>query len=161
MDSINLSLAELDVAARTVDGEAANQGADGMAAVAWVFRNRAQWKPAAWWGAHIVAVCVHPDQFSCWLPGPDRDRINALSRSGNEYLKACDIVQAVMDGTIPDPTGGATTYKVRGTLASWNDAVKDFPPRQIGAHDFWRLGPDGVCHDLNGIGGTDGGTSNA
>lgn len=153
---MDLSPEQLDTAVRTAIGEGDNQGPDGLAGIIWTFRNRAEWKPTAWWGSSVSACCVHPAQYSCWLPGPDLDRIKAISNTSPDYLKVADIVQAVMDGTIPDPTGGATTYKVRGTPASWDHAVENIPPRSIGAHDFWRLGPNGVCYEPTGLGGTNG-----
>jgi hypothetical protein len=124
-----------------------------MAAVAWVIRNRAQWDEEIapdhpeheWWGVSVATVCMHPYQFSCWLGGADTLRIMNLKNYDPEYLAAEAVVRAVMDGTIPDPTGGATTYKVRGTPARWDKAVAGVAPRSIGAHDFWRLSPNGPC----------------
>lgn len=148
MSKINLSLADWDKAVRTIVGEASNQGADGMAAVAWVIRNRAEWVPSAWWGAHVAAVCSQPYAFSCWNPGDpnaNRDRVKALATTDHQYRAAATVLGDVMAGDLPDPTGGATHYKVHGTRASWDHAVSSREPRQIGDHDFWRLAPDGRC----------------
>lgn len=151
MNAIDLSDDDIDIAIRTVVGEASDQGAAGMTAVAWVIRNRAEWAPSAWWGDSVVTVCKKHAQFSCWRPelggkpNADCERIAAMREDAAEYLSARYVVLAVMDGTLPDPTGGATTYKVRGTKAQWDVAVSGMSPREIGAHDFWRLSPKGPC----------------
>ena len=53
-----------DTLARTLWGEARNQGQCGMAAVAHVVLNRAA--HPRWWGHDIISVCRAPEQFSCW-----------------------------------------------------------------------------------------------
>lgn len=138
-----VSPSDRDVAIRTIVGEASNQGAEGMVAVAWVIRNRAEWSPAAWWGDSVGSVCRKAWQFSAWNGGPNTDRINALQITDHEYLSAASIFDAVFNGDIPDPTNGATTYKVCGTKASWDVAVADTPPCELGQHLFWRLDPKG------------------
>lgn len=143
---------DLDIAARVLDGEAGNQGAHGMAAVAWVILNRATWDEITadhpereWWGTTIGSVCRKPMQFSCLNGGANTDRIKALLPTSREYQTATVVLRQVIAGSVPDPTGGATTYKVRGTSASWDGAVAAVVPRSIGAHNFWRLSPDGKC----------------
>lgn len=140
-----LSFADIDIGTRTLDGEAGNQGTDGLTAVAWVIRNRMTWAPYPWWGNTVETVCKKPWQFSAWNGGPDTERIKALKQTDAEYARARAVLLSVMSGGIPDLTGGATTYKVRGTPAEWDRAVAAFPPREIGIHDFWRLSDKGPC----------------
>lgn len=142
---MNLSPEALDVVIRTVVGEASNQGADGMAAVMWTILNRANWQPAAWWGHDVEVVCRKFEQYSAWLPGADRDRITRMQPTAAEYIAAQNVILGVLAGHVADLTRGSTTYKVRGTKASWDHAVADTPPLEIGAHSFWRLSPTGPC----------------
>lgn len=157
--ALTLSFADRDKIIRTVCGEADNQGPVGKAAVAWVLRTRLEWSPPAWWGHNVSTVCV-PSQFDCWAVGPDLTRIKDIATTDLGYVEAAQIVDHVFAGTLEDPTGGSTTYKVVGTPAQWDAAVKDVKPIQIEDQVFWRLAPNGVCLPFltgnDGIGGTDG-----
>lgn len=143
---------DLDRLVRTADGEARNQGDDGLAAVCWVARTRATWDELTanhpeheWWGTSIAACCAHPYQFSCWLGGADTAHIEHLAPDSAEYLRVRNIAVGVLDGSIPDPTGGATHYKVAGTKASWDAAVErlGLVGLVIRNQVFYRLGPQG------------------
>jgi N-acetylmuramoyl-L-alanine amidase len=134
--------ADLDLAIRTVDGEARGESVAGQAAVAWVIRNRLEWAHA-WWGTSPSKVAEAKYQFSCWNGGTDTNYITNLSPLSEEYADIACVVKAVFAGASPDPTGGATTYKVTGTKASWDAAVAGRAPRVIGRHSFWRLSPYG------------------
>lgn len=142
---------DLHTAALTLSGEADDQGRAGKVWVAWVLRNRMTWKPSAWWGNQLGRCCSYPWQFSCWnagtkeSPNPDLERISALTIADRCYIESLDVATQVMAGKIEDPTGGSTTYKVRGTSATWDGAVAGFEPRSLGQHDFWRLSPLGPC----------------
>lgn len=142
MPSIDATSDDLDTLVRTMCGEADNQGPDGLAAVCWTIKNRLAFN--AWWGgSSIKAVCLHQGQFSCWNPGPDRERIEKIDEFSDHYAAVLKIAQMILDGAWPDPTRGSTTYKVMGTHASWDAAVQALKPISIGAHDFWRLAPNG------------------
>jgi hypothetical protein len=151
MDPLMLTLEDWEKATRTVDGEARGEHKEGQIAVAYIIRNRATWDETLfpghpekeWWGTTIQQVCQHPWQFSCWNGGPNTDHIKGLSTESDEYKDILAIVKQVMGKEVPDPTGGSTTYKVRGTVASWDHAVAGCPAISIGKHDFWRLSPGG------------------
>jgi len=135
---------DIDCAARTVWGEARGEIEAGQVAVAWVIRTRARWTPPAWWGGSIAAVCRKPFQFSCWnASDPNAARLAGPRAALEGFDGILAIVSDVMVGDIPDPTGGATHYKVRGTSASWDGAVvaRGLTPVSIGSHDFYALGP--------------------
>lgn len=137
---------DLGMLARTVWGEARGEGETGWAAVAWVIRNRAEWPGGPhWWGATVSAVCLHPYQFSCWNHNdPNFARLSATKSDTLEnYAEIFAVGSSVMAGDIPDPTGRASHYEVRGTTASWQaDAVRrGIAPVRIGHHDFYRIGP--------------------
>lgn len=138
-----LSAADLLAAVRTVYGEARGESIEGQIAVAWVIRNRADWVVPSWWGHTVEQVCIKPFQFSCWNANDPNSKLLAELHPDNLHFTAIEngVVKPVMGGQIPDPTGGATHYKVRGTKASWDAAVADIEPVRIGAHDFYRLGP--------------------
>jgi N-acetylmuramoyl-L-alanine amidase len=102
-----------DVLARTLWGEARGEGLAGMIAVAWSIRNRVEdHKPASWWGEGYAGVCQAPYQFSCW----NKNDPNYPFLSGAEAIPATEFAaaqhaaEAVIDGSAPDITGGATHY---------------------------------------------------
>ena len=104
---INISeLTDAEIVARTLDGEAGNQGYTGMQAVGCVIQNRVKLK----WQGETTArgVCLHKFQFDCWLPGKDFERITSPN-----YAPLADsvvIANQVLKGNLPDITGGATHY---------------------------------------------------
>lgn len=119
---------EEEVFAKTIDGEAGNQGQDGQTAVAAVVMNRVNLK----WQGETTArgVCLHHKQFSCWLPGADRDRIMTSLNPQCLY-----IAKVALAGAMNDPTNGADSYIVRGTPCYWAEGLT--PVASIGAHDFY------------------------
>ena len=126
----------IDVLSRTVYGEARNQTPAGMAAVAWVVRNRSDYP--RWWGHSIPTVCLCPWQFSCWNPDdPNRSIIESVDASNPTYCEVIQICGAVIEGRIPDPTKGADSYFAVGSDAPvWADQAVF--TTQIGAHRFYR-----------------------
>lgn len=139
-DPISYTDADLDVATRTLDGEARGEPRLGQQAVAWVIRNRVDLP--SWWGKTVSEVCKHRFQFSCWNGGPDTDHIVNLDPQTLEFQELSQTAKSVFDGTVNDPTNGATMYKVTGTTASWDNAVAGIEPVIIGHHSFWRLMPN-------------------
>ena len=121
------------IVAMTIDGEAENQGIEGMTAVGCVIQNRSQ---LCWQGEQSPRdVCLHPFQFSCWLAGPDRERILALTAADPFYNKALAIAHTVLAGTLEDITGGADSYQVVGTNAYWSKGLT--PVKVIGNQEFY------------------------
>lgn len=140
---ITYSDQDADAATRTLSGEARGETPVGEDAVPWVLRNRLSFAPS-WWGRTIFDICHKKWQFSCWNGGADTDHITGLKQGDTEYATLLTMVKGVFEGAIPDPTGGSTMYKVRGTPASWDKATAGHPPRSIGHHDFWRMTPGGA-----------------
>lgn len=132
-----LTQSQLDTITRTVLGEAANQGPTGMAAVAAVVKNRAE---SGQWSSDPATVAAS-HEFSANLPVSRGGNLQGRNASPNSaiYQQALRAVQGVFDGSIPDPTGGATYYHVTGTSAPAQDAMTR--TAQIGAHSFFS--PDG------------------
>ena len=136
------SLSDLDIVARTIDGEAGNQGYEGQQAVACVIMNRVALK---WKGDETErAVRLRPAQFSCWLPGPDRDRIMSPS-----YVapNTCVLLAGMaLSGTIMDITEGADSYIVTGTPCYWAKGLT--PVIVIGKHSFYITRPPSRSFDV-------------
>lgn len=126
-----------DAAVRTLIGEAANQGEQGMAAVAHVIRNRARQA-----GASPRDVVLAPSQFEPWQTR--RGELMAIDRNSPQYQEALRVWRATGDGSIADPTGGAdhflnpTTVRQRtgGTLPAWAQGQGT----QVGDHTFYSVG---------------------
>jgi N-acetylmuramoyl-L-alanine amidase len=141
-DPIGYTPEDLDIATRTVDGEARGEPRLGQQAVAWVIRNRADWSPPSWWGHTISECCQKPWQFSCWNGGPDTQHISAIEGDNPEYIAIQNLVKSVFDGDVEDPTYGSTMYKVSGSIAEWDNAVALISPVIIGKMSFWKLAPN-------------------
>ncbi|HEY4136503.1 MAG TPA: cell wall hydrolase [Alphaproteobacteria bacterium] len=134
-----------DVLARTVYGEARGERWLGKAAVAWSVLNRVaidlrgDGRPD-WWGEGIAAVCLAPWQYSAWNENdPNREALLRVTVADPFFRECLAVVDAVLAGDEPDPTDGATHYKV--TKLAW---PKDWGPQEqaivkpvIGGHSFY------------------------
>ena len=132
---------DLEVLAATISGEAESEPLSGKQAVALSVLNRVK---AAKIHPHfgdgtVRGACLAPSQYSCWLPGPDRDRIVALDLS-KPYpaLKDCIIVaKSALAGALNDFTEGATYYFAQSIPApSW--VVGAMFCGLFGTQLFWR-----------------------
>jgi N-acetylmuramoyl-L-alanine amidase len=133
---------KIRIAAETVWGEARGEPWLGKVAVAWVIRNRVE--QPAWWGRDIIGVCTKPWQFSCRNANdPNSEKLAKVSDDDPVFMDCRDAVEAAFLGTEPDPTKGASHYKVLKTRASWDHAVRHMTPTIIGHHAFYKLGPKG------------------
>ena len=129
-----LTAPDEDILARTICGEARNQGDEGMHAVACVILNRVA-RPG-WWGNDIKTVCLHPGQFSCWNANdPNRAIIENLSEDYPIFVDALSIARKVISGELPDITKGACNYQVIGTDAPWSRGHT--PCVTIKSHEFF------------------------
>ena len=125
---------DLDVAARTLWGEARGEPDEGKAAVAWVIRNR-----AAKTGKRLAEICLAPWQFSCWNPAdPNAGPAAALTCGDPLYLQGLEIVCRVMRRPDDvDPTHGARHY-FRDDLAPWPEWARGHTPcAHVGRHLFF------------------------
>lgn len=141
-----ITLHSLDVAARTVAGEARGSTFQDRVAVANVIFNRAALP--SWWGDTVESVCLKPFQFSCWNKGdPNSQIIAELEEDDPVYLDALGIVALVAaarcgrKGTPyqDDPTAGSTHYATLGLMdkapPNWANGLQ--PVVRIGAHAFF------------------------
>ena len=130
--------ADLQVAGKTIYGEARGEPLRGQQAVAWVIRNRAAWRPPSWWGHDIQGVCLKPWQFSCW--NQNSPEYAAMHAIGPQFDPFIEVARSVFSDEVEDPTKGSTMYQVIGTGAKWS---KGLPIAAIiGRHEFYVLGPE-------------------
>lgn len=100
---------DVDILARTLFGEARNQGKEGMEAVACVVLNRA--RAPGWWGHSLISVCLKRSQFSCWnKDDPNYPLLKAVDEYDATFRHALEVAQKAKDGLLADSTGGATHY---------------------------------------------------
>lgn len=132
--------ADLEVAWRTVWGEARGEPFEGKLAVAWVIRNRWQ-NQGGQFAADVTAAaaCLRRWQFSCWLPAdPNLPRLLAVPAGDPMALECLEAVaRAFRAAPAADPTGGATHYH-----AAWLSPPPDWaagrePSARIGRHLFF------------------------
>jgi spore germination cell wall hydrolase CwlJ-like protein len=129
------ALSDQEIVAKTLFGEASNQGYEGQQAVANVIQNRVA--SPGWWGNDFRTVCLKPYQFSCWIVSdPNRARIMAASEADPIYAQCMSIAALAIAGQLIDITNGADSYLVTGTPAKWSDGL--VPVAVIGAHSFYK-----------------------
>jgi len=129
-----------DILARTLWGEARGEGTAGQIAVAWTIRNRAfDGKEKSWWGESYAGVCQKPYQFSCWNKTDPNDQflIDVKEIPFRELAQCLIAADQVIDGKVPDPTGGATHYYATSIKApAW--AAKAKQTLKLGGHVFFK-----------------------
>lgn len=127
----------IDILARTIWGEARNQGRIGMEAVASVIMQRAQ--NPRWWGSDVVSCCQKPRQFSCWNPGdPNRAKMLRVTEQDPTFATALVVARDALAGRLTDRTHGADSYANLGICSpAW--AEPDKVTCKIGDHTFFRM----------------------
>ncbi len=132
---------EIDVLARTIFGEARNEGPVGMEAVACVVLNRvklARKMGGYWWGNTIIEVCNKPYQFSCWNKNdPNLKRIQEVTDKDIHFATCLRIARRAVIGALRDTTNGATHYHADYVSPYWAKGQK--PVTRIGRHIFFKL----------------------
>lgn len=132
-----------DALARTVVAEAGNQGDSGLAGVVYTILNRLA---DGRWGGTVEAVVDAPGQFEPVMrAGGSWRRLRAASAT--QQARVDTIVNLVLDGRLPDLTGGARYFQNSQIVAAQARAgsapasLVDFggaaPSAVIGAHSFY------------------------
>jgi len=104
----NVSSGHREKMIRAVIGEAANQGPIGMQAAAFSMTNRLQ---AGNYGSTIGDVVTSPGQYSAFNEGnPAGSYAYSVSEDSPTYKAAAAAVDAVLSGSVRDPTFGAVNY---------------------------------------------------
>jgi N-acetylmuramoyl-L-alanine amidase len=149
MTALKYTAIDLDIATRTLFGECRGEPDEGRVAVMWVIRNRAE--HPGWWGKSVAGVCLAKSQFSCWnMNDPNREKLKAVPAYDPVYTALQSVVERVLNGEVPDPTGGASHYEVIGTGAAWAKDRK--PDAVIGHHAFYCVGLGRLKQRLGGWG---------
>ena len=128
---MNITAQDLDVAAKTVVGEARGETLLGQQAVAHVILNRAEKK-----GSGLANVCLARWQFSCWNEGdPNRALIEKLTPADPAYQDAMYVMLGALRGHLSDPTAGSRHYHTPSVSPSW--AAGKTAVAHIGGHLFF------------------------
>jgi len=139
---------DLDVMALTVLGEARGETIKGQHAVCHVIFNR--YKNPRWWSRNardgiaddtLAAVCKDPYQFSCWNPNdPNFAKLTSESiKQLQIFTSIRETCRSVLNGQVPDPTGGADHYCVTKIAKNTRWAKGRKPIAVIGNHSFYRI----------------------
>lgn len=136
-----LSDKELNILAYTLLGEAAGEGREGMEAVMWTIKNRAE---SGRYSDNPAMVATQSNskgihQYSTWNTkgnGGNSPK-SRFSISSPEFKEAFQVVQRVMAGEVKDPTGGATHFYAEGIAKPyWFDEEGPAGEIKIGKHRF-------------------------
>lgn len=128
--AVKASPDDRDLLIRTVLGEALGEDAVGQAAVAHVIVNRSMDER---WDETIgdVATSKNKDgyyQFSAWnTDGKEGNAAVMIDAKDPRYLAAAAVVDKVLSGETPDPTGGAVYYVAPNSLTKppkWWEAAR-------------------------------------
>jgi len=128
-------MADADILARTIYGEARGELYGGRVAVANVVMNRLL-SGKTWWGVTIPGVCKAKYQFSCWLESdPNRRVIEAVTEDDEDFAECIEIAREAAAGSLPDLTFGSCHYCVASLNPGW--AKGNTPVIRIGGHKFF------------------------
>jgi spore germination cell wall hydrolase CwlJ-like protein len=134
-----ISPEDIDIAAKTVWGEARGEGELGMQAVANVIVNRWKREDGQFRKDDTLAnTCRRKFQFSCWLPAdPNLDKMARLNYADKLYRRAVVAVLEAID-MLPDAdiTHGATHYCTLDLTPFWAEGKT--PCATIYHHKFFK-----------------------
>ena len=123
------------IMSKTMWGEARGEGARGLQAVGNVIMNRVE--AGSWYGASVKDVCLKPYQFSCWNErDPNRAIIENMTEKQLELNGTLAIARKVINGQLPDITGGATHYHNKNIKPYWAASMEK--TATIGNHIFYK-----------------------
>lgn len=140
---MNLTQSDLDIAARTVYGEARGEDDKGKLWVASVMVNR--WKATKGLYARddtLASACLRHLQFSVWTK--DDPNFTKIQQVGPDNPTFLDCLKAVLEAlTGQDKTAGATLYhtvQAPSWARSWPPvwAKKAVKLHTVGSHVFYR-----------------------
>lgn len=143
---LNQSTDDRDYGIRTLLGEAAGEGQQGMAAVAHVIMNRMGSKRFGY--GSVKEAVLAEKQFSAWNSGAGGNDPTRWDTNSAQYKRAAAVWDAVTQGHHVDPTGGATHYYspkgMKGGAAPdwWNEEAKNGQIK-VGNHLFASAGRPG------------------
>lgn len=140
MKPIDERLQEADILARTLYGEAKEEGLLGIEAIANVILNRVKASalyPGCWWGKTVSEVCLKPFQFPCWNPS-HADFQELIRADGDDpVFRLCErVAKRALNGFLTDSVNGATHYHALSVHPAW--ARKLIPVAEVGNYVFYK-----------------------
>jgi peptidoglycan hydrolase-like protein with peptidoglycan-binding domain len=153
---------DIDAVVRTMLGEAAGEGDDGLAAIANVAANRFN---RGGYGKTLYDVVHAPKQFSAWNDASiGGNGLVNVSADDPRYIKARAIAEEVLNGRREDLTGGAVNYFAPAGMTGKNGTVKGAPnwaskmsyTGTIGGHKFYSDGSAAGAAEAMARGGNSG-----
>lgn len=133
---------QLDTITRTVLGEAMPNDPSGQAAVAWVIQNRAN---SGSFPSDPASVATQGNsngihQFSAWNTSANEgNNLVNIPATDPRYQQVAAVVRGVFDGSVPDPTNGATYYHTPAVNPTWDNTMTQ--TAQLGGHIFYSPHP--------------------
>lgn len=123
---------DIETVAKTLYGEASNQGHSGRMGVASVIWNRANGDKN-----RLKSVCLKPKQFSCW-----NDGVVNVDKKSKVWSECLEIAKSMFVGTFSPTTKGDHYYAFQGkykvkSAPTW--ALNQTPVSTIGDHRFYDL----------------------
>lgn len=129
---------EKELLARTMYGEASDQGEEGMVAVGNVVMNRFK-SIKSWWGNDIEGIIKMPKQFSVFndTESGNYKRMMNATEDDEVYQQALKIAEGLLTGNIEDNTEGSTHYYNPDIVhPDWADDPLMTKIKKIGDHTF-------------------------
>ena len=112
-----------DTLARTLWGELCRPSLPALEALAWVVLNRAhlgRQRPDGRWPDTVARVCLQPGAFAAWEPATAGDVAAAtVSEADPAFVLCRRVAWAALDGSLADPTGGATLFHREADPPRW------------------------------------------
>ncbi|CAO4844400.1 MAG: hypothetical protein CNLJKLNK_01247 [Holosporales bacterium] len=131
----------LDIFSRTLYGEARGElapyGERALLAIGHVILNRLESK--SWFGSSVEAVCLKPNQFSCWNPTDPNFKMITQNNILDRVYTLCERLARSLMTISPrsDFTNGANHYHHQSIKPFW--CLKKKPTLTIGNHIFYKL----------------------
>lgn len=117
--------------------EARGETIEGKQAVAWTVNNRVL--NPGWWGHTLSSVILMPWQFSSFNSG-DPNAVKWPTPGDQSWIDSLTVATGVLGGTLPDNTGGATSYFDNSIAPpSWATDGSNTKTVSIGNLNFYKL----------------------
>lgn len=136
-------LTEIEILALTIAGEAESEPVEGQIGVGKTIFNRSKV-----WGKPIIAICLQPNAFSCWLSvSSERDykRIIAYARDllvnniPYQLAQIMWVTQGIINGNLQDNTNGSLFYITEDFYTkNIKSYAKHLPMIKLGHQLFYR-----------------------
>jgi spore germination cell wall hydrolase CwlJ-like protein len=93
----------------------------------------------SWWSEGYAGVCQKQYLFSCWNKGDPNQTFLSGARQipFREMAQCCLAADMVIDGKVPDPTGGAAHYYATSMPTAPNWAKGATRTLKLGHHVFF------------------------